>query len=131
MHTIINRLNHHRVPAAGPEPAYRLPHFDCTDLPSDLKIVLYVPGVAAGGIEITSSGPDLLVTATKVHHVRPNWQALHLEGVQRDYQLKLRLGTGFDYEALNATLSDAVLTIMLPKVRRAMADGPIRHRQVA
>ncbi|MDI1247974.1 MAG: Hsp20/alpha crystallin family protein [Lacunisphaera sp.] len=131
MHTIIHRLDHSRFPSAEPTPAHRAPHYDCMDLPSALKLTVYVPGVDASGVEITTQGPDLFVTARKPHHVRVNWQALHLEGAQRDYQLKLRLGLGFDYEALEASVTRGVLTIVLPKSRLAHASPPDRHRQVA
>lgn len=131
MHTIIHRLNNSRFPTAGARQAFRSPHYDCMDLSSALKLVIYVPGVEAGGIDITTQGPDLLVTARKTHHVRANWQALHLESVQRDYQLKLRLGVGFDYEALQASVARGVLTIVVPKKPLVFAGAPDRHRQVA
>ena len=131
MHTIIHRLNHSRFPSAEPRQAFRSPHYDCMDLSAALKLVLYVPGVDASGVDITTQGPDLYVTARKIHHVRANWQALHLESAQRDYQLKLRLGVGFDYEALEASFARGVLTIVLPKSRLATAGSPAGQRQVA
>ncbi len=131
MHTIIHRHNHSRFPNPEPRQDFRSPHYDCMDLPSALKLTLYVPGVDASGVDITTQGPDLLVTARKTHHLRANWQALHLESVQRDYQLKLRLGTGFDFEALQASVTRGVLTIVLPKSRQAVAGLPARQRQVA
>lgn len=131
MHTIIHRLNNSRFPATEPKRAFRSPHYDCMDLSSALKLVLYVPGVDASGVEITTLGPDLFVTARKTHLVRTNWRALHLESVQRDYQLKLRLGVSFDYEALQASITRGVLTIVLPKKHLVSASVPVRQRQVA
>jgi len=61
-------------------------------------------------VEIATRGPDLTVTARKTHVVRVNWQALHLERAQRDYQLRLRLGHGFDYNNLEARIADGILT---------------------
>ena len=132
MHTIIHRNHHNRFPnIESASPDFRSPHYDCIDMAQDLKLVVYVPGVDAGGIEITTQGPDVFVTARKTHHVRVNWQSLHLEKVQRDYQLKLRLGAGFDYEALQASVARGVLTIALPKKHLAPASAPDLHRQVA
>lgn len=131
MHTIIHRLDHSRFPSAEPKSAVRAPHYDCMDLPAALKLVIYVPGVDASGVEITTQGPDIFVTARKTHHIRVNWQALHLESAQRDYQLKLRLGLGLDYEALQASVARGVLTIVLPKSRLAHAGPADRQRQVA
>ena len=131
MHTIIHRLNHSRFPSAEPTQAFRSPLYDCLDLSQALKLVIYVPDVEAGGLDITTQGPDLIVTARKAHHVRANWQALHLESVQRDYQLKLRLGLGFDYAALQASVTRGVLTIVLPKRPLVAASLSPRQRQVA
>ena len=132
MHTIIHRNHHNRFPNAETSTQeFRSPHYDCLDMADAVKLVVYVPGVEASGIEITTQGPDLFVTARKTHHVRINWQALHLENAQRDYQLKLRLGTGFDYEALQASVARGVLTIALPKKALVPASTPALHRQVA
>jgi len=132
MHTIIHRKDHHRFPnTESTAQELRSPHYDCIDQAKALKLVVYVPGVDASGIEITTLGPDVFVTARKTHHVRANWQALHLEKAQRDYQLKLRLGTGFDYEALEASIACGVLTIALPKKHLASASAPTLQRQVA
>ena len=131
MHAIIHRLNDSRFARTGSKPDYRTPHYDCTDLPAALKLTLYVPGVEANGVDLASRGPDLIVIARKTPHIRANWQALHLESVQRDYQLKLRLGLGFDFEALQASVVRGVLTIVLPKHRLASAGLPARQRQVA
>ncbi len=131
MHAIIHRLNHSRFPGTESRPEFRSPHYDCSDLPSALKLVVYVPGVEASGVEITTSGPDIFVTARKARHIRVNWQALHLERAQRDYQLKLRLGRGLDFAALSASVARGVLTIVVPKARLAGASPADRHRQVA
>lgn len=120
-------------PAPGTSGAgFRHPHYECQDLPQALRITVLVPGVEAAGVEISSRGPDLSVVARKRHHVRVNWQALHLEGVQRDYRLSLRLGRDFNLDALRATLRDGVLTILVPKVSAAVAAAPPpRVRKVA
>ncbi len=124
---------HSQLPIAEPTKSFRQPHFDCTDLPQTLELKVYVPGVDANGVEITTLGPDLDITARKTHLVRVNWPALHLEGAPRDYQLRLRLGLGYDYAALRAELTDGVLTLHLPKVPRAAVSLPLpdSQRQVA
>jgi HSP20 family molecular chaperone IbpA len=111
--------------------AYQQPHFECTDLPQALKISVLVPGVDAAGVEIVSRGPDLVITARKAHIVRVNWQALHLEGVQRDYRLSLRLGRGFDFDELTAGIRDGVLTLDVPKRADATERHVLRQRRVA
>lgn len=108
--------NTSRRPSPSKTPqAFRRPNFDCRDLPDELRLVIYVPGTSAPGLEIEARGPDLTVTARKSHFVRPNWTSLHLEAVQRDYRLKLRLGHGFAYPDMRAEIGDGILTLSIPK----------------
>jgi HSP20 family molecular chaperone IbpA len=134
MHTIINALSPvTRARAAeSPSPdAFRQPSYDCRDHPDVVKLVVYVPGVEAIGVDIQARGPDLLITARKTHFVRVNWQALHLEGAQRDYQLRLRLGAGLDYAGMQGEIHDGVLTVTLPKRPAQEAGTATRLRRVA
>ena len=124
MHTIISTLpNHSRSKALehASLQAFREPAYDCQEHGDVMKVTVYVPGVAASAVEIEGRGADLTVTARKPHVVRVNFPALHLEGAQRDYRLRLRLGTGFDYAAMQAEIASGVLTITLPK------RVPLRH----
>lgn len=105
-----------RRSAVAATPLVRQPHFECTDLAQALQLDVFVPGVDAADIEITTLGPDLVVRARKPHPVRVNFDALHLEAAQRDYELKLRLGLNLGYDALHADYRDGVLRITLPKI---------------
>lgn len=130
MQTIIHPLSsmsRKTSAAAASKETFRQPGYDCHELADAMKLVVYVPNVSASGVEIEAWGADLKVTARKQHFVRVNWQALHLEGAQRDYQLRLRLGAGFDYSAMQAEIHDGILTITLPK----RVTDPVRHRRVA
>lgn len=121
MHKIIHPTKTYpRRPTAVVE-SFRNPHFDCTQMGDVVKLIVFVPGVEAAGVEINTRGPDLTVTARKTHFVRINWRALHLENAQRDYQLRLRLGNHLEYAALTAELVDGVLTLLIPK-RMAVAE---------
>jgi HSP20 family molecular chaperone IbpA len=137
MNTIIHPLNPASPSTRSPNAtanvvAARKPHYDCREQGDTLQVVIYVPGVDASGVEITTRGPDLTVTARKTHFIRVNWQSLHLEGAQRDYELRLRLGNGFDYTALQAEIRDGVLTLSLPKKQpEAFAARNAPPRKVA
>src|SRR3954451_12610083 len=85
--------------------AFRQPAYDCKEHADVMKLTVYVPGVDASGVEIEGRGADLTVTARKARFVRVNFAALHIEGAQRDYRLRLRLGTGFDYAAMQAEIT--------------------------
>ena len=95
-HTIINSRRSARRPRSAQTAAlFRQPYYDCRDFTETITLSVYVPGVDAAGVDIEAIGPDLMITARKSHFVRVNWPSLHLEGAQRDYQLRLRLGLGF------------------------------------
>src|SRR5687767_15116833 len=118
MHTIIDTLptnSRSKATARASVNAFRQPAYDCQEHADAMKLIVYVPGVDASGVEIEGRGADLTVTAKKARFVRVNFDALHLEGAQRDYRLRLRLGTGFDYAAMGAEIAHGVLTITLPK----------------
>ena len=133
MHTIIHHTKKRaRSRRAAPGPAiFRSPHFDCRQQAGAMQIVVYLPGIEAAGVEITALAPDLSVTACKPHFVRANWSALHLEKAQCDYQLRLRLGHGYDYEALRAEIRDGMLTLTLPEKPRAAQPAAEELSQVA
>lgn len=110
--------------------AFRQPAYDCQEHAEAMKLVVYVPGVDASGVEIEGRGADLTVTAKKARFVRVNFSALHLESAQRDYRLRLRLGSGFDFAAMQAEISGGVLTVTVPK-RNADASAANRLRRAA
>lgn len=133
MHTNLTTLptNRRATAAADAAPAaFRQPAYDCEEQGDAMKLVVYVPGVDASGVDIEARGADLTVTARKRHFVRVNFSALHLEHAQRDYRLKLRLGRGFDFAAMQAEISHGVLTVTLPK-RAAAPAAASRLRRVA
>jgi HSP20 family protein len=114
----------HRKAYEASNATFRQPNYDCRELPDAVSIVVYVPGVDGSGVEIEAHGPDLVITANKTRFVRVNWQALNLEGSQRDYRLKLRLGVGFDYTQLQASINDGVLILSVPKRQELLAAAP-------
>jgi HSP20 family molecular chaperone IbpA len=134
MHTIIHpsRLDSRKGTArTAPAAAFRKPNYDCRETQDAVKLVVYVPGVDAAGVDIEARGPDILITARKTRFVRVNWTSLHLEGAQLDYRLRLRLGTGFDYAGMDAEIHDGVLTVTLPKRTAVPAGATASWERVA
>ena len=130
MNTIINSLptnSRTKTAARASLDAFRQPAYDCQEHADAMKLVVYVPGVDASGVEIEGRGADVTVTARKAKFVRVNFHALHLEAAQRDYRLRLRLGTGFDFAAMEAEIAGGVLTVTLPK-RNRIVDTPLAKR---
>jgi len=123
MHTIINSLptrSRSKAPSNPSADRFRQPAYDCQEQPEAMTLTVYIPGVDAAGVEIEGRGADLTVTAKKARFVRVNFNALNLEASQHDYQLRLRLGSSFDFGAMAAEITDGVLTVTLPK-RAAVA----------
>lgn len=127
--TIIPALS--RLPSIETDSSARVrqPHFECSDLAQALKLAVFIPGVEPTDVEITTRGPDLVVHARKPHPVRVNFSALHLESAQSDYELKLRLGLGLDFDALRADMREGVLNIVVPKKNSAVSR--VNARRVA
>ena len=128
MNTIHTRPTYSRTrtKAAASTEAFRQPSYDCQETADSIRLVVYVPGVDASAVEIEGRGADLTVTARKAHFVRVNFNALHLEGAQRDYRLRLRLGTGVEFAAMQAEISGGVLTVTLPKRAAVVATSHLR-----
>lgn len=99
-----------------------VPHFDSESQPHALKLEVFLPDVDSHDLDISFRDTDLFITAKKRHIVRQNWTALHLESAQRDYALRLRLGESLDLMALNAELTEGILTIVIPTAKTS--DAP-------
>lgn len=127
MHALIPTLRDPRTSDPETVNGFRQPAFECHDLSRAVRVEVFMPGVEPAGVEITSSGPDLTITARRPHVVRHNWRALHLEAVQGDYQLKLRLGHGVDFDRLQAEFHEGVLTLVVPKRQIGVNRGTVRR----
>jgi len=117
--------------AASPSAAnaFVVPPFDTKSQSDAMSIQVWVPGVESAGVEISTRGTHLTITARKTQHVRPNFHAMHLESVQRDYQLSLRLGRSLDLEQLSADLVEGVLHIEIPVRQAGVPSSPNRTRE--
>ena len=115
MHTIIPALSRSAPDASTVAADSRQPLYEISELGQQLKLDVFIPGVDPSQVEIATRGPDLTIVARKPHPVRVNFSALHLETAQRDYELRLRLGHGFDFNSLHAEMRDGVLRLVVPK----------------
>ncbi|MEI8090395.1 MAG: Hsp20/alpha crystallin family protein [Opitutaceae bacterium] len=130
MHTIINSILSQastRSSEVKTSESFRQPNYECQDQGNAMKLEVFVPGVSADGVDIEAQGPDLLITARKSHFIRVNWSSLHLEGAQRDYQLRLRLGLIFDYSAMRAEIHNGILSVTVPKRNVVGCNLPLQR----
>jgi len=130
MHTIINSILSQastRSSEVKISESLRQPNYECQDQGNAMKLEVFVQGVSADGVDIEAQGPDLLITARKSHYIRVNWSSLHLEGAQRDYQLRLRLGLIFDYSAMRAEIHNGILSVTVPKRNVVGCNLPLQR----
>ncbi len=118
------------APGIGVE-CFRRPAYECKTQAGAMQLTVYLPGIDANGVDIEGAGTDLTVTARKPHFVRENFASLHLEQAQRDYRLRLRVGTCFDYAAMEAEISQGILKVTLPRRRLRAAVARSRGELVA
>ena len=57
----------------------------------------------------------MCIRDSKSHLVRAHWRSAHLENVQHDYKLRLRLGFSLDYDGMHAALEEGMLIVTIPK----------------
>lgn len=127
MHSLVPAKSRARSVSAAKTNArgFQRPHYDSEMTAEGLSLQVYLPGVAASGVEITTCGPDLTLVARKHRPVRVNWHALQLERVSPDYRLHLKLGQKLDLDAFHAEFLDGTLVLRLPlRASRATGSAP-------
>jgi HSP20 family molecular chaperone IbpA len=99
------------------------PHFqpevDIFEREDALVLIADVPGTANEGIELDLQANTLNLGAT-VASVDPKWKPIYLEYEIGHYARQFRLGQIVDMAKISAQVKDGVLTVMLPKVEKAL-----------
>ena len=86
---------------------------------TDLKILLDLPGVDPGSIELTVEKDVLTVVATRNWVPAEDDQVQITERAQGEFRRQLMLGESLDREHIAATYEDGVLTITIPVSEQA------------
>lgn len=103
-------------------PATYRPAVDIFEAENNYTIFVDLPGADRESINITSEGGALVVEASapqRLENAGAGQWLLREFGVG-DYRRIFRLGEDVDTEKINASFSNGVLTITLPKVEQAM-----------
>jgi HSP20 family protein len=103
------------------------PQCDCyrTDDPPTLHVVVELPGVDPGSVEVVATGKTLVVAGERD---RPQVSGAHYLAMEIDYgsfQRRLELGDEVDPEHATATYDRGLLKLTLPLAERAAARGTI------
>lgn len=97
-----------------PRRAY-VPAVDLIDGESEVNLVVDVPGVPQGGVDLTVEKNILTVTAIPADGVIAGKKLVYSEYGVGEYRRSFALADEIDRDNISATLKDGVLRITLPK----------------
>ena len=106
-----------RMEEAGERPYYS-PLVDIYEEDDELVLVTDMPGVNAGGVEVTCENGMLTLNGHTETPPTGEGTVLHQEYVPGDYHRCFRLSEDIDVEKIRAKMSAGVLTLRLPKAAR-------------
>ena len=112
-----------KTPAEGPETTtgarlYR-PLSDIVETEDGVTLMLEMPGVAAGDVDITLEQRVLTIRG-KVRPTRPETlQLTYAEYGEGDYERAFTLSDDFDPDKIDASVKNGVLTVTLPRAAEA------------
>ena len=103
------------------------PNVDCfhTDDPHTLTVVVELPGVEPGTIEVAAGERALLVTGERVRPRVPGRVYQQMEIEYGTFQRQVRLAEDVDPSQASASFESGVLTIVLPVATRAQPRGRV------
>ena len=91
------------------------PVYQVTENEAAYQLTVQLPGVAKGGLEVTSDAGEIRVVGRRGWKQPEDWTALHRESVDATYELVLTHDNAINSEAIAAELRDGVLSVTLPK----------------
>jgi HSP20 family protein len=96
------------------------PQFDCyrTDDPPTLHVVVEVPGVDPGTLEVVASGQTLVVAGTRERPTATGARYLAMEIEYGTFQRRVELGEEIDPTHSTATYDRGMLKVTLPIAAR-------------
>lgn len=92
-----------------------VPAVDLVEADSDITLVVDVPGVPEGGVDLTIEKNILTLTAVPTDGVVAGKKLAYSEYGVGEYRRSFALSEEIDREHISATLKDGVLRIKLPK----------------
>ncbi len=96
-----------------------LPVTDIFETEQALTVVLEMPGVGKGGVEVRAEN-DVLTIEGRVDSERyQGLQPLYIEYNVGDYVRSFQIPNAIDQTRISAELNDGVMTLVLPKAEKA------------
>ena len=100
-------------------PASATPRADILEGEKEYRIVLDLPGIKAGDLEVNVENQTLTIKAERHLAVPEGFEARRRERATNvGFTRTFRLGNSVDPETIEASLVDGVLTLVLPKTEQ-------------
>jgi len=107
----------------GGEPTRQRPLFvppaDVYETDDSLVVLLDMPGVGPNDADITLENRVLTIYGRMPRHEHPGYRRVYAEYDEGDYQRVFTISEQVDQSRIEASQSDGVLTIKLPKAEQA------------
>ena len=94
---------------------WRRPYFDIAESEDSFDVKVSVPGVSREGVNVSITGENLNIVASRVPENRKGVRVLRQELSESDYRLDLRLNVSIDEENVQAKVENGILNLTLPK----------------
>lgn len=120
-----NLPTHAQTPEAGPERTrdrqVYSPRADVVEMSDSIVVIADMPGVSDKDVDITLEKNVLTITAKVTAPPREGYRLAYGEYPEGDYERSFALSEGVDREGIEATVSNGVLRLTLPKAKEAAA----------
>jgi HSP20 family protein len=113
-----------KVPSSDPAPAgvtFRQPHYTVEGGKEAFTVNVWMPGVSKNDYTLSIKGDELEITGRKLPPANGQAKIVHREIRPQSYKLSLRLNLEVDAEAVTASASNGILSIVLPVAKAAQA----------
>lgn len=98
---------------------YFIPAVDIFETDQEVTVIAEMPGVTAGGVEVTLEDDVLTIKGRKEAEEHPNARVLLQEYESGSYQRRFTVAETIDQEKISASLNNGLLKVVLPKTEPA------------
>jgi len=98
---------------------YFIPAVDIYETEQEVTVIAEMPGVVAGGIDVTLEDDVLTIKGRKETEEHPNARILLQEYEPGSYQRRFTVAETIDQEKISASLNNGLLKVVLPKTEPA------------
>jgi len=97
-----------------------VPRADVYETEGAIFVVAEMPGVSEGDVDITLEKNVLILTGTARDTTARGYSVVYREYQEGDYERRFALSNSVDREGIEATMTQGVLTLKLPKAKEAV-----------